>query len=430
MSTFSNSSACSKSELDIFYTLPTNTSILKSNISIFPTLNPLSGTEDTFTIEIPPTEEYTDLNDIFLEIDVSIPKIKELLSSVKPDCSPINNFAHSLFKNIELSIGVGLKKTLIETGNYYAYKAYLLNLLNYDDDIKSTSLQSGLWIKDEAGKFDDKSNTGFTGRREVFVQGKDSSKFIIPLRLDFLNSNRFLLSRYGLTFTFKTNDNKFCLFGTAFANYDVKIMKANILARRCLINSAVVSAHYNAIQISPAKYPVKQNKIFTAFISDKRLDFTPPKFLTTIPNKIVVGLVLDSAFSGDKHNPFNFQHFHVSKITLTIDSQEQYIQMNADNHDCSQAYHAMYQSLNLYNQGSNGLSQKDFLGGNCLFTFNLSPDKGCEEQFNHIRTGNVVLKFEFAKATEFQLRMVLFMEFDNQINLDNKDNVYWDYLLN
>ena len=67
---------------------------------------------------------------------------------------------------------------------------------------------------------------------------------------------------------------------------------------------------------------------------------------------------------------------------------------------------------------------------NCLFTFNLSPDKGCEEQFNHIRTGNVVLKFEFAKATEFQLRMVLFMEFDNQINLDNKDNVYWDYLLN
>jgi hypothetical protein len=179
---------------------------LKSNISIFPTLNPLSGTEDTFTIEIPPTEEYTDLNDIFLEIDVSIPKIKEVLSSGgKPDCSPINNFAHSLFKNIELSIGVGLKKTLIETGNYYAYKAYLLNLLNYDDDIKSTSLQSGLWIKDEAGKFDDKSNTGFTGRREVFVQGKDSSKFIIPLRLDFLNSNRFLLSRYGLTFTFKTN---------------------------------------------------------------------------------------------------------------------------------------------------------------------------------------------------------------------------------
>jgi hypothetical protein len=437
MTSFKNSQACSKSELDLFYTLPTNTSIIKSNIMVFPTINPLGGNEDTFTIEIPPTEEYTDLNDIFLELEINI---KGISTTTKRDTgntkdiplsvAPINNFAHSIFRNIELSIGTGLKKTIIESGNYYPYKAYLLNLLNFSKEIKDTSMGLGLWITDESVKFDDSTNTGFINRRKALTEGKDFIKLIAPIHMDLLNSNRFLLSRHGLTFTFKRSDDKFSLMGDDFNKLSVNVMKANILARRCIINPSVVSAHQNASQLSTIKYPIKQSRINVAYINPGRTDFTPPSFLTTIPNKIVVGMVEDSAYNGNAKNPFNFQNFDVTKITLTIDSQDQCIRLDKSKNDCSEAYHAMFQSLNLYNQGSMGLTQQDFMGGNCLYCFNLNPDKGCEEQFNQLKSGSVVLKFEFSKLTDVAIKVIIFMEYDNQINIDNKGEVYFDHILN
>ena len=67
-----NSKDCIKSELDLFYTLPTNTSILRSNITVYPTSVPLDGSEDIFSIDVPANDEFTDLNDIFLQVEVNI----------------------------------------------------------------------------------------------------------------------------------------------------------------------------------------------------------------------------------------------------------------------------------------------------------------------------------------------------------------------
>lgn len=437
-----NSQPCSKSELDLFYTLPTNTSIISSNITTFPVASPLDGSEDSFSIIIPENSEYTDLNDIFLELEITIPGISDLKVAVpkndlKPEegmemvdkvCAPINNFGHSLFRSIELSIGTSLNKKLIESNNSYAYKAYLLNLLNFPEEVKSSYLGLGMWEKDEAGKFNDKTNTAFAGRLARFGK-KNTHKLLFPLHLDLFNSNRFLMSKCGLTITFKKNDDKFLLMGDHFNKYQVKIMRANILARRCSINPSIVTAHQNAMQLAPIKYPIKQNRIFTAHIEAGRQDFTPPAFLTTIPNKIVIGLVRDSAYQGDALNPYNFEHFNLQKITLTLDSQEQSLKLDADNNDCVQPYHAIFQSLNLYNQGSIDLTQKDFLGGNCLYCFNLNPDKGCSEQFNNIRSGSMVFHLLFDKPLDFKTRMICLLEFDNQLNINHKGEVSYDHVL-
>ena len=111
MSFIKNSTGCFKSELDVFLTNPTNTSILKSNVTIYPTHTPLDGNEDQFIIEVPPNSEYIDPAGIFLEIDVKIPAINAKLKT--PDTtdakiiiesayeiSVINNFAQSLFRMI------------------------------------------------------------------------------------------------------------------------------------------------------------------------------------------------------------------------------------------------------------------------------------------------------------------------------------------
>ena len=62
----------------------------------------------------------------------------------------------------------------------------------------------------------------------------------------------------------------------------------------------------------------------------------------------------------------------------------------------------------------------------CFF-FNLCPDKGCCEQYNIIKSGVIQLKLEFSKNVEKKLKLIAFMEYDNQINIDKKHEISFDY---
>ena len=153
MQSIKGSNACSKSELDLFYSLPTNTSILSSNYTNVSLAN-LSGDEPSFEINVPGTDEYTDLSDIYVKLEITIEKENARMTNTSA-IGPINNFGQSLFKKIELKIGAGLNRKLVEIGNsHYSYKAYLLNLLNYGNEAKNTWLQAGLFHKDTKSEFD------------------------------------------------------------------------------------------------------------------------------------------------------------------------------------------------------------------------------------------------------------------------------------
>lgn len=434
-----NSVPCTKSELDLFYTLPTNTSIIRSKNVRYPCQSSLKGDEKKIEISITAGAEYTDLNEVYLELEIEIPgfsqsKVKIIgdmneTSEEDTDCSVINNFGHSLFDCIELTIVREKNFKTVESEFYYHYKAYLLNLLNFSEDVKNTYLQNGIWEKDEAEKFEDKSNQGYINRRKIFLEGKEKSTLIFPLHLDFLNSNRFLIPQTELKFILKRNEDKFVLMGSHYDSFKVKIKDANIWARRCEISQSVLNAHEHAITSSPVKYPIKQNRIIQNYVEKGISNFTAKTFLSYIPNKIVAGFVLDSSFNGDHKNPYNFQHFDVSEVILTVDSKNYELRMNAADNDCTLAYHSIFQSLNIFNQGSIGVTKKDFMGGNCFFCFNLNPDKGCDEQFNQLVSGNVYLTFKFSKQTPEKLRLISLLEYDNQININNKGEIDFDYYL-
>ena len=64
---------------------------------------------------------------------------------------PVNNFIHSLFNEVEVS----LNGTMISaTTGTYPYRAYIENLLNYGTEAKQSQLTSELFYKDTAGKMD------------------------------------------------------------------------------------------------------------------------------------------------------------------------------------------------------------------------------------------------------------------------------------
>ena len=61
-----------------------------------------------------------------------------------------------------------------EPNNMYAWKSYLINLLNYSLDVQNTRLKCECWKRDTAGHFDvrahDGANVGYNTRAVRFAE--------------------------------------------------------------------------------------------------------------------------------------------------------------------------------------------------------------------------------------------------------------------
>ena len=140
-----------------------------------------------------------------------------------------------------------------------------------------------------------------------------------------------------------------------------------------------------------------------------------------IPNKILCGLVLDSAYNGAlKENPFNFQDFKLLSVTLIVNNDTRVIKMDPSKQDFIEGYHSINESLNLYGQMGNGIRKSEYLKGNCLFCFNLNPDKGCEEQYNILKEGSISITLNFSDNLDKKLKLIVLMKHDNQLKINNK----------
>ena len=74
------------------------------------------------------------------------------------------------------------------------------------------------------------------------------------------------------------------------------------------------------------------------------------------------------------------------------------------------------------------LTKDDFEGGNALFAFDLTPDLGsCGENFELVKNENLRLKVHFAQALPATANAVIYVEFDNLLQINKSRNVGFDY---
>ena len=66
--------------------------------------------------------------------------------------APVNNFLHSLFKQVDVYLN---GKQVTPAMGTYPYRSYIETLLNYDVSAKKSQLSSALYFKDTAGQMDE-----------------------------------------------------------------------------------------------------------------------------------------------------------------------------------------------------------------------------------------------------------------------------------
>ena len=257
-----NSIECTKSKLDLFSVPTTQVSLERGKWKDY---EPVSSVADGGSISFlsPGTEDYVDLSKTILVVCAKVTKVNGTNLDADMKVGPVNNFLHSLFKQVD----VFLKgKQVTQATGTYAYCSYLETLLNYGPSAKQSQLTPSLFYKDTADKMDitDPTLAGAATNHSLksgYEFSKESGivEMAGPVFCDVFFSEQLLLSYVDLRVVMNPSSHEFCLMSSVDnADFKVKLIDAYLKVRKVKVNPSISLAHKVALKKGPAIYPIRR----------------------------------------------------------------------------------------------------------------------------------------------------------------------------
>jgi len=222
---------------------------------------------------------------------------------LKGNVGPINNFLDSMFQQIDVVMN---HVVVTSSENTYPYKAYIDELLTTSKEVKSTKLQSQLFIADTGYHFDDAdpyvgSNIGLSKRTD-YTDGSKEFDLVGNLKVDVFNLDRYLPTGIDLKIKLWQSSDAFRLM----SNYDkpeiyrVKIVDAEL--HLCMVTPTphCLAAHSEVLDRGKkAVFPYFKSEVKKFAISSSHWSFTQEDlFQGACPSQLIIGLVAEEATSG------------------------------------------------------------------------------------------------------------------------------------
>ena len=486
------SKRCEKSEVDLFSIPPTQQSLEKGRWIDYRPLSSVTNDDSAITFLIAGTDEYLDLSKLILVVEGSVTNDDGTnLSTGQASVAPVNNFLHSLIKQVDVYLN---GKQVTPAMGTYPYRSYIETLLNYDVSAKKSQLSSALYFKDTPGKMEEtgslprdttityntkptgsnsnigldtnshsltgsnstfrwteddistpitipgKGNQGFAKRQEYI---KDSKQFVLagPIFSDVFMSDRLLLNMLELKVVLNRSSNAFCLMdknsGSNMINPKVKLSDVVLKIRKVKVDQAIRDSTELLLKQTPALYPIRRVECKALSIPQGLPNIRQDNiFSGLVPTSFVFGLVNANSYSGVYgKNPYNFHHFKVTRVSLSVNGEEipfkqlvlQYDETKSDV-DYIQAYNTLFSGTGkMYANMGIDITREDYPKGYTLYAFDLTPDMcNTADYFNTVQRGSLSVDITFDGQTEVPIAMVCYADFENIIRIDSQRNVIYD----
>lgn len=193
-------------------------------------------------------------------------------------------------------------------------------------------------------------------------------------------------------------------------------MKINQLA------PSVLTEHSKLLKGSGRyKYPMTyfNTKMFTIPKTAQSL-VTETLYSGYVPQQVIIALVDQNALSGNlKYEPYCFEDFGLSSVTLKAGDQHQYKRLKLDKDNHMLAYQMMSDAYPF-----NGLDRKDFTNGNYLIVFDLVPR--LSPGFQVQQMGQIKFELNFSVALENPVCAFVLGRGQNLLQIDQYNNVIND----
>ena len=474
------SKRCDKSEIDLFRVPPTQQSLERGRWIDYAPLSSVTNADNAITFLIAGTDEYIDLSKTILTVTgkVTMPDGTKLTGGGQSNVAPVNNFLHSLFRQVDVYLN---GKQVTPAMGTYAYRSYIETLLNYDVSAKESQFSSALYYKDTAGEMDSNGSLpvekkvnikpvagdGSEGAAEaVFITTKGTGnqgfakrhkfiesgiQFVLsgPIFSDIFMTDRLLLNMMDLKVVLNRSTDGFCLMDTnakaSLISPKVHFTDVVLKIRKVKVDQAVSDGVERMLKQTPALYPIRRVECKILTIPENLPNIRQDNiFSGIIPNLFVFGLVDVDAYNGTYgKNPYNFQHFGVTNVSLTANGQEipfkqltlKYpedktgkIDPATDTElDFDEAYNTLFSGTGkIYSNAGLDITREDYPGGYALYAFDLTPDMcNSTDYFNTVQRGSLSLALTL-KKTDHAIGMVCYGDFENVIRIDAERNAIYD----
>jgi hypothetical protein len=351
---------------------------------------------------------------------------------------PINLIHHTAFRQIDVEAN---NINLIKANNLNPYESLFKVLLRYGTDAKETHLKGMGYYTEEPDMLDDLQLDGRLSVLKRWFLYSDSKTVDLegPLLLDaFQLQGRPLLNGVNLTLKFYPSDKAFFTMCN-MDEYEYKVELVDIYLKICKIkvSDAIILAHNAALENTVAVYPFTRcdTKAFTYSqgLSNICVDDI---FHYKVPSRIVFGMVSADAFNGNsRKNPFNFKHYNISDIALTVDGINvtgKPLKLDGwpspagvnEGRQYVDAYLNLFQVAGTIGKnGGSDITIDHFAKGYSLFAFNLDPELKVGNYMNLVRPGNVRLELRFKKPLPETMVLILYSERFDVFKVDLPRNV-------
>jgi hypothetical protein len=173
-----------------------------------------------------------------------------------------------------------------------------------------------------------------------------------------------------------------------------------------------------------AIFPINRCQMKKFTVTQQQIShYVPNMFGSQLPVCIVVGQVISPAQAGTYElNPFNFRHFNLNKIHLTVNGDN--VPSKPYTPDFANGLYMrefgdLFHNIGMLNVNAGNLvSAAAFPAGCCLFAFDLTPDK-CNGGHRHLPgSGNVELHVGYSEMLADSIELIVYAMFAHEVRIE------------
>ncbi len=426
-----------KSELNLFDVPPTQVVVENCRWNEINLRNACTNT-GPYEFHIGPNPQYLHLakNYLFIELRIVKANGNALIhtagdANVDPLVGPINAIGKTFIKQVKLTLN-GVE--VFDSGDKYAYRAFMETELNYGYDARYSHLQSSMYSQDTPhDHVDDAANTGLQSRATPF-RGSAWVQVMAPIHCDLFAQNKYLLNNMDLRLTMYRNPDTFCILSPAATqNYKIEVENMKWYVKGVEVSKSVSLALEQSLMQYAAKYPIRRVELRTIHVNlGARATPDTAIFNGQIPRRLVIGCVDADAYHGTyTKSPFNFKNYGINEVSAIAGGQtypSKPLTTDFANNRYIRAFVQLFEGLGICDDNKgNTVNLNKFKNGICIFAFDLSPDEDDGgDHWDLVKEGETTVNIQFSAATAVAIEVVVYAEFDNLLTIDHSRNTFID----
>ena len=154
-------------------------------------------------------------------------------------------------------------------------------------------------------------------------------------------------------------------------------------------------------------------------------------FLGEIPKHIAICMTDNDSYNGNyRKNPFNFQHYNLTQIGISVNGEEirfKPLKLNFDDKLFVIAYNTLFSGTRkLHGKSGSITKREDYSEGYTTIAEDLTPFE-IGDNFDTKAEGKLSIDFVFQNPLAATMSVLVYAEYDNVIEIDNNCNVIKDW---